>query len=271
MYAKLFSSITESSLWSEPKEVRLLFVTMLAKADQMGFIEASIPGLARVANLTIEETERGLEALQSPDKYSKNADNEGRRIMPAPGGFVLLNYEDYRARRSAEERRAYMRDYMREYRKQSVNKSKQTLAGVSRGKPGLAQAEAEAEAEAEDFDKSKSRASGSKIDPQTIADHWNAQEGTKRIHKLTAERRKKLSVRLRDPDWPWEAAIGKMPIAPIGDSGWVPTFDWLIKNESNAVKLAEGAYEPAQASKPKGPAVLTREQLKTWNPYEVVE
>jgi hypothetical protein len=142
MYAKLFSSITESSLWSEPKEVRLLFVTMLAKADQMGFVEASIPGLARVANLTVEETERSLECLQSPDKYSKNPENEGRRVAVVPGGFVLLNYEDYRARRSTEERREYMREYMREYRKPVVN-------DVKRGKPQLAQAEAEAEAEAE--------------------------------------------------------------------------------------------------------------------------
>ena len=142
MFAKLFSSITESSLWSEPKEVRLLFVTMLAKADQMGFVEASIPGLARVANLTVEETERSLDCLKSPDKYSKNPENEGRRVMAVPGGFVLLNYEDYRARRSTEERREYMREYMREYRKPSVN-------DVKRGKPQLAQAEAEAEAEAE--------------------------------------------------------------------------------------------------------------------------
>jgi hypothetical protein len=168
MYAKLFSSITESSLWSEPKEVRLLFVTMLAKADQAGFVEASVPGLARVANLTIAETEAALEVLLAPDHYSKNPDNDGRRIMTVPGGFMLLNYEDYRARRSGEERREYMRQYMEKHRKQSVNKDVNNvnksvntvnktvnavsekancLPSVSRGKPPLAQAEAEAEAE----------------------------------------------------------------------------------------------------------------------------
>ena len=150
MFAKLFSSITESSLWSELKEVRLLFVTMLAKADQNGFVEASIPGLARVANLTIEETETGLECLQSPDVYSKNPDNEGRRVLPVPGGFVLLNYEDYRARRSTEERREYMREYMQNYRKktgngkQSVNSDK---PAVNNGKPRLAQADTETKTE----------------------------------------------------------------------------------------------------------------------------
>lgn len=143
MFAKLFSSITESSLWSEPKEVRLLFVTMLAKADQSGFVEASIPGLARVANLSVEETELSLDCLQSPDKYSKNPDNEGRRVLAVPGGFVLLNYEDYRARRSTEERREYMREYMQAYR----GKGKQCKQPVNHSKPPLAQAEAEAEAE----------------------------------------------------------------------------------------------------------------------------
>ena len=142
MFAKLFSSITESSLWSEPKEVRLLFVTMLAKADQNGFVEASIPGLARVANLTVEETEHGLQCLQSPDMYSKNPDNEGRRVLQVPGGFVLLNYEDYRSRRNTEERREYMREYMQKYRngKPAVNKRKQS---VNNGKPPLAHTDTE--------------------------------------------------------------------------------------------------------------------------------
>jgi hypothetical protein len=151
MYAKLFSSITESSLWSDSKEVRLLFVTMLAKADQTGFVEASIPGLARVANLTIDETVEALETLKAPDKYSKNPEHDGRRVIEAPGGFMLLNYEDYRNRRNAEERREYMRDYMQNYRKQSVNSvnnCKPLLAAVSHGKPPLAQAEAETEAKA---------------------------------------------------------------------------------------------------------------------------
>ena len=130
-YAKLFASITESSLWSEPKEVRLLFVTMLAKADASGFVEAAIPGLARAANLTIEEVERAIPVLENPDPYSKNPACEGRRIVSAPGGWVVLNYEDYRSRHSDEERREYMREYMRNYRKQAVNNVKQSKESPS--------------------------------------------------------------------------------------------------------------------------------------------
>lgn len=130
-YAKLFSSITESSLWSEPKEVRLLFVTMLAKANSVGFVEASIPGLARVANLTEQEISTAIPILEGPDPFSKNPECEGRRIVKAPGGWMVVNYEDYRNRTSEEERREYMREYMRNYRrengcKQPVNSVKQS-------------------------------------------------------------------------------------------------------------------------------------------------
>lgn len=152
-FAKLFSSITESSLWSEDKSTRLLFVSMLARADATGYIEASIPGLARVSNLTMEETLASLKVLESPDPYSKDLDehpdNEGRRIIKVKGGWLLVNYESYRVQRGEEERREYMRNYMRDYRKrkQSVKDCKQCKPDVSASKPPLAQAEAEAEAE----------------------------------------------------------------------------------------------------------------------------
>jgi hypothetical protein len=148
-FVKLFSTITESSLWSESKDTRLLFVTMLAKADASGFVEASLPGLARVANLTMAETESALARLEGPDKHSKSPDYEGRRVKRMDHGWLILNYQVYRERRNEEERQAYMRDYMKRYRAESVNSRKQMLANVNHGKPPLAQAEAEAEAEAE--------------------------------------------------------------------------------------------------------------------------
>lgn len=138
-YAKLFSSITESSLWSASKETRLLFVSMLARANAVGFVEASIPGLARISNLSREETELALAELMAPDPDDKSGNNEGRRIIKMDGGWGIVNYEVYRNRRDEEERREYMREYMARYRKKHVNLSKQS-------KPQLAKAEAEAEA-----------------------------------------------------------------------------------------------------------------------------
>ncbi len=146
-FAKLFDAITESSLWGESKATRLLFVTMLAKADATGFVEASLPGIARAANLDQAETEEAMVILESPDEHSKdleaNPQNEGRRVLKVPRGWMIINYEEYRNRRSDEDRREYMRKYMKDYRA----KSKQRVNTVNRSKPPLAQAEAEAEAE----------------------------------------------------------------------------------------------------------------------------
>lgn len=142
-YAKLFSTITESSLWSASKDARLLFLSMLAKADQVGFVEAALPGLARLANLTMAETEAALAELMAADPYSKSPDCDGARVVKVDRGWCLVNYEFYRDQQGTEDRRAYMRRYMQERRcKQSVNSRKQKLAV-------LGQAEAEADTEAE--------------------------------------------------------------------------------------------------------------------------
>lgn|GEM_PF-1247522 len=115
-YTKLFSSITESTIVSEPVATRWLWVTMLAMADAQGHVFGSIPGLARRANLTIEEVEAGLATFHAPDAYSRTKDNDGRRIVDIDGGWLLLNHAKYAAIRSEAERREYKRQWDRDNR-----------------------------------------------------------------------------------------------------------------------------------------------------------
>lgn len=133
-YTKLFSSITASTIWSEPAGTRLVWITMLAMAHKDGCVYASVPGLARQANVSREETEVALECFLAPDPDSRTPEHEGRRIEVIDGGWRLLNHAKFSAIRSAEERRDYMREYMRKRRAgesdtESVSQSsKQTLA-----------------------------------------------------------------------------------------------------------------------------------------------
>ena len=54
MYAKLFSQILESTLWTtESLETKILWITMLAKADQEGIVGSTIPGLAHLAGISV--------------------------------------------------------------------------------------------------------------------------------------------------------------------------------------------------------------------------
>ena len=130
-FTKLFSSITESTVWCEDAPTRIVWITMLAMADRKGRVWAAIPGLASRAKVSIEETEAALKRFQSPDKYSRTQDFDGRRIEEIDGGWRLLNHTKYRAIRDEEERRAYKTAKQREYRSvDNVDKSGQTCTGV---------------------------------------------------------------------------------------------------------------------------------------------
>jgi len=161
-FTKLCSCITSSSIWNEDDKTRIVWITMLAMCEPSGLVPASVGGLAHVARVTREDCETALKILESPDTDSRSPEHEGRRIKRVDGGFLLLNYGKYREARSDDERRAYMREYMKGYRKTGVNKRKQTLDEVSQGKPQLAKEEGEAEAEEEE----KERATPAVIDSQ---------------------------------------------------------------------------------------------------------
>ena len=149
-FTKLFSSITASTIWAAPDHTRIVWITMLAMADQHGRVWASIPGLANIARVPIEATESALEELMSPDKYSRTKDNDGRRIEEIDGGWRLLNHAKYRAIRDEESikqsKRAYINKRRAEERaSKSVEQCRTESIAVDRGR---ANTEAEAEAEA---------------------------------------------------------------------------------------------------------------------------
>jgi hypothetical protein len=108
-YTKLFSSIVTSSMWCEDSDTRIVWVTMLALADQYGEVQAAVPGLARTSNVSLEKCVTALKLFSEPDVFSRTKDNEGRRIVEIEGGWKLLNYEQYREKMSLDDRREYKR------------------------------------------------------------------------------------------------------------------------------------------------------------------
>jgi hypothetical protein len=115
-FTKLFSSITESTVWMLPSHTRLVWITMLAMSDRHGLVFGSVPGLAHRARVTPEECRDALETLMAPDPDSRTPDNEGRRVAQVDGGWELLNYSKYRAIQDAETVRESKRLYMRRER-----------------------------------------------------------------------------------------------------------------------------------------------------------
>ncbi len=101
-FAKLFTSITESTIWIEDDHTRIVWITMLAMADRRGRVWGSVPGLANRARVPVESARTALGKFLSPDADSRTKDNEGRRIEEIDGGWRLLNYEKFRAIRDEE-------------------------------------------------------------------------------------------------------------------------------------------------------------------------
>lgn len=142
-FTKLFSSITESTIWTEPDTVRLVWITMLAMADSRGRVWASIPGLANRARVSVEDCESAINRFMSPDKYSRTPDFEGRRLEIIDGGWRLLNHSKYRAIRDEEAIKEAKRKHINT--KRAVEKEN-NISTVDRSRHN---AEAEADAEAE--------------------------------------------------------------------------------------------------------------------------
>jgi hypothetical protein len=115
-FTKLFSSITESTIWLEPMPTRIVWIAMLAMADRNGFVFGSVPGLAHRARVSVDECRAALRTLLEPDPDSRTKDHEGRRIAEIDGGWELLNYAKYRAILDAESVKASKRECARRRR-----------------------------------------------------------------------------------------------------------------------------------------------------------
>src|SRR5678815_4938076 len=95
-YVKIYQSILDSSVWQENEPTRLVWITMLAMADMTGCLEASVSGIARRANVSIENCRRALERLSSPDPDDKSGVLDGVRIQKISRGWFVVNHKYYR-------------------------------------------------------------------------------------------------------------------------------------------------------------------------------
>jgi hypothetical protein len=128
-YTKLFSTIVTSTIWQEDLPTKVLWITLLALSDSDGMVEGSIPGLAHMSGISIEECERSLGTLQQPDRYSRTPDHDGRRIETVDGGWFILNRRKYRDMIPDEQRRE--RDRLRQQRHRQGRDGSVTVSRVT--------------------------------------------------------------------------------------------------------------------------------------------
>ena len=177
-FAKLSSSIVTSTLWVQDHVTLRVFIALLASADSEGVVAGSIPGFASLCRVEIPELEASLSILSAPDKYSRSAEFEGRRIEIIPGGWRVINYAKYRDGRDDETRRQQNAAAQRRYRLKlkcrvhnadvSTNAdSKQARNDKDDCKPESAHADADSQMQIADVDSGKNNTGVAKP-PRTV-------------------------------------------------------------------------------------------------------
>lgn len=110
-FTKLVPEIVQSSIWNEPSDIRIVWITMLAVKDENGYVQGDARTIARLANVSQDASVAALDMFQKPDPYSHTPDDDGKRITAAPGGWIVLNHEKYRIRDHRAEHAAYVREW----------------------------------------------------------------------------------------------------------------------------------------------------------------
>lgn len=118
--------------------MRVVWITMLAMSDAAGRVDGSVPGLADLSRVSVEECQTALKCLSDPDFFSRTKEHEGRRIKEIDGGWIILNYLKYREATPMDLRREQNREAQKRWRE----KHKLTVSKVSVRNPPSAHAEA---------------------------------------------------------------------------------------------------------------------------------
>ena len=121
-----------------PWQALVTFQQMVILADEQGVVDMTPEAISRRTTITIEIIKEGIQALEQPDPDSRTPDLEGRRLErlgdQREWGWRVVNYLHYRAIRTADERRDYMRNYQRARRAKvkssTAGKQSQPIAEV---------------------------------------------------------------------------------------------------------------------------------------------
>ena len=141
MYGKIFESLYDGSMVGAGPTVFAVWGYCIAKADRGGVVNLNPVLLAPIIGTSMVDIERAIEYLERPDPNSKNPDHEGRRLLNMSGfAYFVVSHAVYRRMNNGEDRREYMREYMRRRRCDEPVNSLQSLQKLTTVNPVSASA-----------------------------------------------------------------------------------------------------------------------------------
>lgn len=123
MFGKIFESMYDGTLATKgPWQALVTFQQMIVLCDKTGIVDMTPEAISRRTTIPIDIINIGITALEQPDSESRSPDLNGRRITRLSNertwGWQIVNHDKYRKIRSADQRREYMANLMRERRNQ---------------------------------------------------------------------------------------------------------------------------------------------------------
>jgi uncharacterized protein YdaU (DUF1376 family) len=94
-----------------------------------------------------------------------------------------------------------------------------------------------------------------------LVDFWNANRGAlPEVLKITKSRKDKVTARIKaDPQFPeqFKRAVLKARETPFctgaGERHWKASFDWMVENDRNHIRVLEGAYDGSVTKQSEAP------------------
>ena len=118
LYARIFTQILDSSL-AEDWQARHVFEDLLKLADG-GMLDMTRQSIARRTNVPLGVINKALDVLEAPDPASRDATEDGRRIVRLDAhrdwGWRIVNWDKYEAIRSKEDQRLKTAERVRRHR-----------------------------------------------------------------------------------------------------------------------------------------------------------
>lgn len=282
-FTKLLASITDSSVWAYDNETRIVWITLLAMADDDGVIHASVSGIARRAIIPLEKTAAALETFMGPDPDSRHVDDEagtGARLVKVDGGYLLSGYSRIRSSNQdeLEHKREVERQRKRRLRSRGCPDVSRDVTGQSRDVPNVtgpspllfssSQENTITLQEEESHEEGEWSVEGGEhcdrvASCESVVAAWNETCGDTlpKVQVLSEPRKAAIRQRLKDADG-FEAL--KVVFARVAASDFLSgrsegrggqpfraTFDWVMAPR-NFVKIVEGNYDNRTGGGPGG-------------------
>lgn len=132
MYGKIFESMYKGTLYGQWEAI-VTFQQLIVLCDSDGVVDMTPPAIAATTSIPLDIIQKGIEALEQVDQYSRSPAHNGRRIVlidPArPWGWRIVNHDYYRNLASKEDKRE--KDRARIAEKRSNNNDVATCRNLS--------------------------------------------------------------------------------------------------------------------------------------------